>query len=100
LKPDNGQKVYKGEILTTGSLDIKEYMDIVGDLEAQKYIIREVKKVYSSQGQDLNDRHIEVIVRQIFSKVFIEDAGDSSFIPGTYAKYWEFVRVNQELVDM
>ena len=75
-------------------------MDIVGDLQAQKYIIKEVKKVYSSQGQDVNDRHIEVIVRQIFSKVFVEDSGDSSFIPGTYAKYWDFVRVNQELVEM
>jgi len=72
-------------------------MDIVGDLESQKYIIREVKKVYSSQGQDLNDRHIEIIVRQMFSKVFVEDSGDSSFIPGTYAKYRDFVRVNQEL---
>lgn len=99
-KNENGQKVYKGEVLTSGSLDIREYMDIVGDLQAQKYIIKEVKKVYSSQGQDVNDRHIEVIVRQIFSKVFVEDSGDSSFIPGTYAKYWDFVRVNQELAEM
>lgn len=99
-KNENGQKVYKGEVLTSGSLDIREYMDIVGDLQAQKYIIKEVKKVYSSQGQDVNDRHIEVIVRQIFSKVFVEDSGDSSFIPGTYAKYWDFVRVNQELLEM
>jgi len=99
-KTETGQKVYKGEVLTSGSLDVREYMDIVGDLQAQKYIIKEVKKVYSSQGQDVNDRHIEVIVRQIFSKVFVEDSGDSSFIPGTYAKYWDFVRVNQELLEM
>jgi DNA-directed RNA polymerase subunit beta' len=99
-KTENWQKVYKGEVLTSGSLDVREYMDIVWDLQAQKYIIKEVKKVYSSQGQDVNDRHIEVIVRQIFSKVFVEDSGDSSFIPGTYAKYWDFVRVNQELLEM
>ncbi len=100
LKPDNGQKVYKGEVLTTWALDIKEYMEIVWDLEAQKYIIREVKKVYSSQWQDLNDRHIEIVVRQIFSKIFIEDSGDSSFVPGTHAKYRDFIRVNQELSEM
>jgi DNA-directed RNA polymerase subunit beta' len=80
-----------------GSLDIKEYKEIVGDLEAQKYIIRETKKVYASQGQDLNDKHIEVVVKQLFSKVFIEDSGESSFVPGTHVKYEEFVQVNKEL---
>ncbi len=95
--PDDGQKVYKWEVLTTWALEVREYMDIVGDLEAQKYIIREVKKVYSGQWQDVNDRHIEIVVRQLFSKVFIEDSGDSSFVPGTYAKYRDFIRVNEEL---
>jgi len=89
--------VFKGEILTNGALAIKEYKDIVGDLEAQKYIIKEIKKVYGSQGQDLNDKHIEVVVKQLFSKVFIEDSGNSSFIPGTYAKYEEFIKINKEL---
>ena len=96
LKRDNTE-VFKGEILTNGALDIREYKEIVGDLEAQKYIIREIKKVYGSQGQDLNDKHIEVVVKQLFSKVFIEDSGDSSFIPGTYIKYEEFIKVNKEL---
>ena len=91
------EEVYKGMILTSGSLDIKEYKDIVGDLEAQKYIIRETKKVYASQGQDLNDKHIEVIVKQLFSKVFIEDSGESSFIPGTHVKFEHFVQVNAAL---
>lgn len=96
IKKD-GEEVFKGEILTTGALSIKEYKDIVGDLEAQKYIIREIKKVYGSQGQDLNDKHIEVVVKQLFSKVFIEDSGNSSFIPGTYVKYEEFIKVNEAL---
>ncbi len=91
------EEVFKGEILTTWSLSVKEYKGIVGDLEAQKYIIREIKKVYGSQGQDLNDKHIEVVVKQLFSKVFIEDSGNSSFIPGTYIKYEEFIKVNEEL---
>ncbi len=96
IKKD-GEEVFKGEILTTWALSIKEYKDIVGDLEAQKYIIREIKKVYGSQGQDLNDKHIEVVVKQLFSKVFIEDSGNSSFIPGTYIKYEEFIKVNEAL---
>ncbi len=91
------EEVCKGEILTTGALSIKEYKHIVGDLEAQKYIIKEIKKVYGSQWQDLNDKHIEVVVKQLFSKVFIEDSGNSSFIPGIYVKYEEFIKVNREL---
>ncbi len=98
IKKD-GEEVFKGEILTTGALSIKEYKNIVGDLEAQKYIIREIKKVYGSQGQDINDKHIEVVVKQLFSKVFIEDSGNSSFIPGTYIKYEEFIKVNKALED-
>jgi len=96
IKKD-GEEVFKWEILTTGALSIKEYKNIVGDLEAQKYIIREIKKVYGAQGQDINDKHIEVVVKQLFSKVFIEDSGNSSFIPGIYVKYEEFIKVNREL---
>ena len=91
-------KVMKGEILTNGALDVSEYKDIVGDLAAQQYIIKEAKKTYSDQGQDLNDKHIEIIVKQIFSKVFIEDSGDSSFIPGSYVKYEDFIIKNEELL--
>ncbi|HCB51884.1 TPA: hypothetical protein DEP21_04970 [Patescibacteria group bacterium] len=98
-KVKENDAVYKGDVLTLGTLDIKEYKDIVGDLPAQKYIIRETKKVYASQGQDLNDKHIEVIVKQLFSKVFIEDSGDSSFIPGTHVKYEEFTKINKDLED-
>jgi DNA-directed RNA polymerase subunit beta' len=71
---------------------------VVGDLEAEKYIVREVKKVYTSQGQDVNDKYMEVIVKQLFSKVFIEEAGDSSLIPGTQIKYEEFLAVNKGLI--
>ena len=92
-----GERVYKGEILTTWALDVMEYKKIVGDIQAQRYIISESKKVYAAQGQDLNDKHIEVVVKQLFSKVFIEDGWDSSFIPGTYVKYEEFIKVNAEL---
>lgn len=98
-KTKPGERVYKGEILTTGALDVMEYKQIVGDIQAQKYIITEAKKVYAAQGQDLNDKHIEVVVKQLFSKVFIEDGGHSSFVPGTYVKYEEFIKVNEELQE-
>lgn len=96
---DEGSEIFKGQVLTNGAIDIEEYKDIVGDLQAQKYIIREIKKVYGAQGQDINDRHIEVVVKQIFSKVFIETPGDSYFVPGTHVKYEEFVRINEELLN-
>lgn len=89
--------VYKGQILTTGALDVDEYKDIVGDLEVQKYMISEVKKVYSAQWQDVNDRHIEVIVKQLFSKVFIESPWDSHLIPWTYVKHEELLQINKQL---
>lgn len=91
------EEVYKGTILTLWTLDIREYKDIVWDLLAQRYIIRETKKVYASQWQDINDKHVEVIVKQLFSKVFIEDSWDSSLIPGTHVKYEEFMSINKSL---
>jgi DNA-directed RNA polymerase subunit beta' len=73
-------------------------MEIVGDLEAQRYIVKEIKKVYTSQGQDVSDKYIEVICKQLFSKVLIEDAGNSSFIPGTIVKHEQFLRTNDGLI--
>ena len=91
--------VYKWQILTNWALDVASYKDTVWDIQAQKYIIREVKKVYSDQWQGLNDRHIEVVVKQLFSKVFIEKPGEAGFIPWTYVKYEDFVRINKELEE-
>lgn len=97
LKTTSGVKVYKGEVLTTGALDVREYKGVVGDLQAQKYIIQESKKVYMSQGQELNDKHLEIVVRQLFSKIFIEDSGDTGFIPGTNVNFWDFLVTNERL---
>lgn len=95
----DGAEVYKGQVISSGSLDIREYMKIVNPLEAQRYIVREIKKVYTSQGQSVNDKYMEVIVKQLFSKVLIEDAGHSSFVPGTIVKYEEFLNTNKELIE-
>jgi hypothetical protein len=97
-KTKDWEKVYKWEVLTNWALDIMEYKNIVWDLQAQRYIISETKKVYMSQWQDLNDKHIEVVVKQLFSKVFVQDSWETSFIPGTRVKYEHFVKVNNELV--
>jgi DNA-directed RNA polymerase subunit beta' len=97
LKNRSWTNVFKWEILTNWSLDIREYKNVVWDLQTQKYIIKETKKVYMSQWQDLNDKHIEVVVKQLFSKVFIEDSWDSSFIPWIHVRYEEFMKVNKDL---
>lgn len=98
IKVEN-EKIFKWQVLTSWALDIREYMEIVWDLEAQKYVIREVKKIYAGQWQMINDKHIELVVKQLFSKVFIEDAGDSNFVPGTHVKFAEFVVTNKKLED-
>jgi len=91
--------VFKWQILTAWALDISEYKDIVWDLQTQKYIINEVKKVYADQWQGMNNRHIEVVVKQLFSKVFIEKPGDTWFIPWEYVKYEDFININKDLEE-
>jgi DNA-directed RNA polymerase subunit beta' len=78
----DGDVVKPGDRLTEGSFDLKELYKLRGQLETQKYIIKEIQYVYSSQGQPLNDKHIEIIARQMFSRHMIKDAGDSNLLPG------------------
>ncbi len=78
----DGKLVNPGDSLTEGSMDLQELYKYQGRLAVQKYIIKEILYIYSSQGQKLNAKHIEVIVRQIFSRVLIKDAGDTSLLPG------------------
>lgn len=78
----NGDSVEVGAQLTEGSLDLRELYRMKGRLETQKYIIREIQYVYSSQGQPLNDKHIEIISRQMFSRYLVKEAGDTILLPG------------------
>jgi len=98
LKTKRWEKILKWEILTTGAVNIQEYKDLVSDFLAQKYIIDWIKKVYGSQWQSINDKHIELVVKQLFSKVFIRDSWESSFVPWSHVKYEEFVRTNEDLI--
>ena len=83
IKVLEGQELGKGEALTEGSVNPHDILEIKGVRDVQDYMIREVQRVYRLQGVEINDKHIEVIVRQMLKKIRIEDSGDSAFLPGT-----------------
>ena len=92
-----GQEVIKGQQLAEGNLDFGELFRIVGKEETQRNIIKEVQKIYVSQGAVIHDKHIEVIVRQMFSRVRIKDAGDSTFIPNEVVEKEKYLEENLTL---
>ena len=83
IRVRSGDKVTAGDKLTEGALNPHDVMRILGKAAAQSYLITEVQKVYRQQGVDINDKHIEVIVRQMIRKVKVEDGGDTDLISGT-----------------
>ena len=91
IKVKSGEKVAKGVELTEGALSPHEVLRIRGLSECHNYLIREVQKVYRQQGVDTNDKHIEVIVRQMMRKVRVEDAGDSNLLSGSTIDIVEFL---------
>jgi DNA-directed RNA polymerase subunit beta' len=82
LMVKDAEAIERGTQLTEGSLDLRELYKLKGRLETQKYIIKEIQYVYSSQGQLLNDKHVEIIARQMFSRHLVKDAGDTAMLPG------------------
>ncbi|MCI5640380.1 MAG: DNA-directed RNA polymerase subunit beta' [Lachnospiraceae bacterium] len=82
IKVLEGQEIEKGEPLTEGSVNPHDILEIKGVRAVQDYMIREVQRVYRLQGVEINDKHIEVIVRQMLKKIRIEENGDSAFLPG------------------
>ncbi len=95
----HGDVVSRGEQLSEGAFDLHELYVLRGQTATQKYVIREIQSIYSSQGQKLNDKHIEIIARQMFSRIFIEDAGDSDFLPGEVVESSEFHEINEKLEE-
>ena len=95
VKP--GDIVEAGDRLTAGSLNLHELMRFKGIEATQRYIINDVLRIYASQGQDVADKHLEIIVRQMFSRVQIEDPGDSEFVSGDIVSKAAVVQVNKEL---
>jgi DNA-directed RNA polymerase subunit beta' len=92
-----GDTVKTGTKLTEGHINIQALMDVAGILATELYIVNDIKEIYSSQGQTVNAKHIEVIVRQMFSKIKITNAGDSSFFPGDIVDVIRFRKENREL---
>lgn len=90
-----GQQVEKGEQLTEGSIDLHELFKLKGRMAVQDYILREIQDIYASQGQRLNDKHVEVIIRQMFSRVYVEEAGDTDLLPGETIERAQFVEANR-----
>ena len=79
---NKGDEVQKGQVLTEGNLDLKKLYKLVGEQITQGYIIKEIQRIYVSQGAVIHDKHVEVIVRQMFSRVRVLDPGDSDFTVG------------------
>jgi len=95
----NGQKVVKGQALTSGSLDPHDVMRLRGPEAAQQYLVDEVQRVYRSQGVEISDKHIEVIVRQMTKKVKVVDAGDTNLLPGELIEVQTFEKENKEAIE-
>jgi len=94
-----GDKVTKGTQLTDGHLDLNAVLELQGVASAQNYIIREVQNIYSAHGAAVNEKHIEIIARAMFSKVRIVDGGDSSLLNGQIADGLEVRRLNEKLAQ-
>ncbi len=94
-----GDIVEAGDELTDGSVNPHDILKIKGIHGVQNYLIKEVQRVYRQQGVDINDKHIEIIVRQMLSKVKIEDAGDTDMLPGSLVGLHEFEDKNSEMIS-
>lgn len=94
----NGDAVAVGARLTEGSINPHDIMNVMGTQATQRYLVYEVQKVYKSQGVEINDKHIEVIVRQMLHKVKVDDAGDTDMLPGDPVGVNTFNEENKRLV--
>ncbi len=97
IKVREDQVVEAGDELTEGSVNPHDILAIKGYTAVQNYLIQEVQRVYRLQGVDINDKHIEVIVRQMMHKVKVEDAGDTHLLTGSLVERYELERVNNKM---
>ncbi len=94
-----GQKVKKGDLLTDGSADINEIVKFGGKEAAEEYIVNEINKVYDLQSASISRKHIEIIIRQMFSRKKIKDAGDTTFSPGEIIESIELIEENNRVEE-
>ena len=99
IKVKDGDIVEPGTILTSGSVYPQEILTTKGVKGVEDYILKEVQRVYRSQGVDINDKHVEIIVRQMLRKVLIQESGDTSFLPGEYVDEFVVREENKKIVE-
>jgi len=98
LKVNDGDRVEAGDELTEGSVNPHDILKIKGIQAVQSYLLREVQKVYRLQGVDINDKHIEIIIRQMMRKVKVDEAGDTKLLPGSLVDMFEFEDENARAI--
>jgi len=98
LKVKDGDFLEAGDEITEGSVNPHDILKIKGVQGVQNYLVKEVQRVYRLQGVDINDKHIEIIVRQMLGKVKVEDAGDTELLPGSLVNLHDFEEINQKAI--
>ncbi len=99
LRVGEGDHVTAGEMLTEGSIDPHEMLEVRGAREVQQLLVREVQQVYRSQGVSIHDKHIELIVRQMLRRVSVVEPGDTEFLPGELVDRQRFAEANRAMLD-
>jgi len=97
IKVTNGQKIEAGDEITEGSVNPHDIIAIKGPKEVKNYLLSEVQKVYRLQGVDINDKHLEVVIRQMTRKVKIRESGDTDLLPGTLVDIFDFNEMNEKV---
>ena len=95
----SNQIIEKGQPLNVGHFNLQDLLEKKGPYSVQNYIMHEVQHIYASQGQTINDKHLEIIVRKMFSKVRIIDAGDTTFLPGETVDLGDVIHQNEKLQE-
>ncbi len=97
LLVEGGEKITAGRQLNEGSLYPHDLLKLRGRTETEQYLVKEVQEVYKSQGVDINDKHIELIVRQMMKKVRVDQKGDTGYLPGQFVDRYDFARTNADV---
>jgi DNA-directed RNA polymerase subunit beta' len=97
VKVKVGDLVGKGSILSEGHVDLKKLHEVMGEEAVHRYIIREIEEIYAAQGEGINDKHIEVIIRQMLSRMRVADPGDTMLLPGDIVEKDQFYEANEEI---
>lgn len=99
IKVKDGEVIKAGDMLTEGSINPHDILAIKGPTGVQEYITKEVQKVYRNQGVDIDDRHIEIIIKQMLSKVKIDTSGDTNLLEGSLVPFREVEAINKEMLE-